>query len=80
MTMDKNPPDGKMPIPPLPPKSPLYKGINFWSQILLLLDKKAQYMEENLRFGKVGVTLHFREGKLSKIFWVDEISEDMDHR
>lgn len=65
----------KIPIPPVPPKSTLYKNINFWSEILLRLDKKVQAMEENFAFGEVGVNIIFHRGKIHRIIWNDNMSD-----
>ena|SRR3990167_10088009 len=66
---------GKIPSPPVPPKSTLYKNINFWSDVLLRLDRKIQFMEENLAFGEVGLTFIFHRGRIHRIIWKDDLSD-----
>jgi len=65
----------KIPTPPVPPKGTLNKSLNFWSEVLLRLDKKIQVMEENMGFGQVGIVFKFHRGKITKVVWVDEISD-----
>ena len=65
----------RIPVPPVPPKGTLNKSINFWSEVLLRLDKKIQMMEENLGFGDIGITFRFYRGKITKIIWIDEITD-----
>jgi len=67
----------KIPIPPLPPKSNLYKPISFWADIMLTLDKKIQYMEENMAFGEVGVTFKLWRGKVTDITWTDHVNDKL---
>lgn len=65
----------KIPVPPVPPKGTLNKSINFWSEVLLRLDKKIQAMEENFGFGDIGIVFKFHRGKITRVIWVDEISD-----
>lgn len=67
--------NNKIPIPPIPPKTNLYKSINFWADIMLKLDKKVQNMEENMGFGEVGITIIFHRGKIHRIVWEDNVSD-----
>ena len=65
----------KIPIPPVPNKGTLNKGISFWADVLSRLDKKIQLMEEGLAHGEVGIVFKFRDGKIYRIVWVDEVSD-----
>ena len=67
--------EAKIPMPPIPPKSTLYKSISFWADVLFRLDKKVQSMEEALAFGDIGIIFKFRDGKINRIVWVDEVSD-----
>jgi len=68
--------DLKIPIPPLPPKTTLNKPINFWSSVLLTLDRKLSTMEEIHGFGEINLTLTVHRGKLTKIMWSDKIFDN----
>lgn len=51
----------------------LFLPVDFWSSILATLDMKAQTISEGYGYGKLGLTLIFHRGKVSEVYFTDEI-------
>jgi len=56
-----------------PPKVNLYGGIDYWSKILVTLDKKLQVICENYGFGELGLTIVIHNGKIMYSLFSDKI-------
>ena len=63
----------KIPLPPLPPKVELYMPLEFWSEILITLDKKTQAIAQTYGFGKVSLTLSITNGGITEVSFDDQI-------
>ena len=75
--MNEDPKDEpKIPTPPVPEKTSLYKSIGFWSTILLTLDKKLQHLSEQYGYGEINLTLAVHRGKVTRIIWNDKIYDN----
>lgn len=55
------------------PKVNLYGGINYWSKILVTMDKKLQVICENYGYGELGLTIIIHNGKIVYSLFKDEI-------
>lgn len=51
----------------------LFLPADFWSSVLATLDMKAQVIAEDYGYGKLNLTLIFHRGKVSEIYFTDEI-------
>lgn len=52
-------------MPPVSGSKKLFKSIEFWSGILVNLDKQFQFMEENFCYGKISLEFKFWGGKMT---------------
>ena len=57
----------------VPPKVNLYGGIDYWSKILVTMDKKLQVICENYGFGELGLTIVIHNGKIMYSLFSDKI-------
>ena len=53
--------------------SKLYLPVNFWSTILASLDSIIQALSESYGFGEVSLKLIIHRGKVTEIYFNDEI-------
>ena len=63
----------KIPIPPI--KKSLYLPLEFWTEIVTLLDGKIQRYGELEAYVKVGVEISLTKGKVTLIRHLEEVSE-----
>lgn len=61
----------KIPSPPV--KKVLYLPIEFWSQLLSILDRKAQSFCEAGGYGKIDLRLVIQDGRVVNIYFTDEV-------
>jgi hypothetical protein len=61
----------KIPSPPV--KKILYLPIEFWSQLLSILDRKTQALCESGGYGKIDLRLVIQEGRVINIYFTDEV-------
>lgn len=63
--------DEKVPMPPT--KTNFRYPIEFWSEIVMHLDKKAQIIADDYGWGKINLTLIIQGGKVTQVVFNDEI-------
>lgn len=57
----------------IPEKVKLYGGINYWSKILVALDKKLELICQQYGYGEIGLTIVIHNGKIMYTMFKDEI-------
>lgn len=57
----------------LPDKVKLYLPIEFWSEIMIHLDKKAEMLAQEYGYGRINLSLAIHEGKVKDVIFTDEI-------
>ena len=55
------------------PKVKLYGGIDYWSKILVTMDKKLEAICENYGYGEIGLTIVIHNGKIMYSLFTDQI-------
>lgn len=55
------------------PKVNLYGGIDYWSKILVTMDKKLETICKNYGYGEIGLTIVIHNGKIMYSLFTDEI-------
>jgi len=63
----------KIPTPPLPDKVDLFLPLNFWSEILITLDKKLQALSTGYGYGSVKITITVHDGEVKEVMFDDNI-------
>ena len=63
----------QIPLPPLPTKVELFMPIEFWSEVLMTLDKKIQAVAQIYGFGKVSLTVSITNGGITEVSFDDNI-------
>ena len=59
-------------IPPPPPVTP-YVPIEFWSDVLINLDKRVKIVAEDFGYGEVGLIIKIHKEKILEVKFTDEI-------
>lgn len=59
-------------IPPPPPIVP-YVPIEFWSDVLINLDKRVKTVIEDFGYGEVGLVIKIHKEKILEVKFTDEI-------
>lgn len=54
-------------------KTQLYLPLEFWSEILVVLDKKMEQLTKDYGFGQVGLTIISHNGKVTDVIFEDQI-------
>ena len=55
------------------PKVNLYGGIDYWSKILVTMDKKLEVICQNYGFGELGLTIVIHNGNIMYSIFSDKI-------
>ena len=63
----------KIPMPPEIPKVELFMPLDFWSEILMTLDKKTQGVAKIYGFGKVTLVITINNGGISSINFGEDV-------
>lgn len=51
----------------------LYLPLMFWSEILVVLDKKIEQLTKDYGFGRVSMTIVSHNGKITDVLFNDEV-------
>lgn len=54
-------------------KVKLFGGIDYWSKVIITLDKKLEMISQNYGFGEIGLTIIIHNGKIMYSLFTDEI-------
>ncbi len=59
-------------MPPLPPRK-LFVPIEFWSEIMLNLDKRVEVVTNDFGFGEIGLIIKIHKEKVMEVEFSDKI-------
>lgn len=54
-------------------KVKLYGGMEYWSKVIITMDKKLETISKNYGFGELGLTIVIHNGKIMYSLFTDKI-------